>query len=156
VRVSGRSVVVTESGVGGLTIATLQARIDSDLALLLWGGNYGYALITIGANDVSALPSEAGWNSNLAYVLDAIHTWAPQARVGVALPWRRSYLAECNTLAGRIASVIGTRSWAFIGPDERIYLEGGDDGAAETADGIHPTAAFYESGVAPAWWARIR
>jgi lysophospholipase L1-like esterase len=105
--------------------------------------SYSYALITIGANDTGAVPAEAQWNSDLAYVLDAIHTWRPDIRVGVALPWVRGRLAECNTLAGRIATVVGARAWAFIGPDERVYLEGGDDGVTYTTDGTHPNAAGY-------------
>jgi lysophospholipase L1-like esterase len=143
------------AGVGGLTVATLRAQIDADLASASRrpGSTYSYALITIGANDVAALPAEAAWNANLAYVLDAIHAWAPQARVGVALPGRQGFDAECATLAARIRTVLATRSWAFEGPDEQVYLKGADNYVTNTTDGVHPTTAFYDSGVAPAWWA---
>lgn len=44
-----------------------------------------------------------------------------------------------------LPSVLSTRSsWAHPGIDERLILEGGDDGATFTADGVHPTDAGYE------------
>jgi lysophospholipase L1-like esterase len=30
---------------------------------------------------------------------------------------------------------------AHVGPDRRVYLEGGDDGVTYTSDGVHPNAA---------------
>ena len=138
-----------EAAIGGSTVATLAGRIDAVLSTRLQD-TFKWTLITIGANDVLSLPAEAAWNANLAYVLDAIHTWRPNVRVGVSLPWRRGYAAECNTLAGRIATVVTARGWAFIGPDERVLIEAGNDGATYTYDGVHWTASG-ESLMASAW-----
>jgi hypothetical protein len=155
---SGRRYEVDPANVGGHTVANMRAIIDATLASSTRkgaAGSYRGATVTIGANDVPALPDEATWNANLSYVLDAVHAWAPQIPVGVALPWRRTYDAECDVLAGRIAAVVGARTWAFVGPDERIILKGSDDGASETTDGVHPTTEVYARGIAPAWWAAL-
>lgn len=130
--------------IGGATVADLAARVASDLASrpAQDGMSYQHVLITVGANEVSTLPAEAAWKANLATVIDAINAKWPAAKVYVALPWRRNYPTECNSLATWIASVISTRgAWAFVGPDERIYLENGDNGTTYTYDGIHPNAA---------------
>jgi len=120
----------------------MAARVDADIAAR--SGDYRYALITIGANNFGgALPPQATFEADLAYTLDAIHTAWPATRLGVALPWSRTYDAQADTLATWIANVLSTRSWAFAGPDERVYLKGADDGATYTVDGVHPNAAGY-------------
>ena len=34
-------------------------------------------------------------------------------------------------------------AWAHLGPDERAFLENGDDGVTYTTEGVHPNAAGY-------------
>jgi lysophospholipase L1-like esterase len=58
--------------------------------------------------------------------------------------WRRDLDAECNTLAGWIDDIVALRSDCHVGPDERVFLENGDDGATYTGDGTHPNAAGYQ------------
>lgn len=147
---SERTIDADEASIGGSTAATLKARIDAVLAARN-RPTYKWALLTLGANDVLALPGEAAWNSDLGYTLDAIHAWMPNGKVGIAIPWRRGYGAECDILAERIRSVMVTRPWVFEGPDERVYLENGDDGATYTYDGIHGTPSGYAL-AADLWW----
>jgi hypothetical protein len=46
-----------------------------------------------------------------------------------------------NLRANWLNDVLASRSgWAFPGPDERVFLENGDDGASMTDDGVHPNA----------------
>lgn len=98
--------------------------------------------ITLGTNDLLAMPAEATIKADMASILDAIHVWSPAAQVYWAYPWRRSYTAEANTFAGYLDDVLLTRSaWAHPGPDERIWLENGDDGVTYTLDGVHYNAA---------------
>jgi lysophospholipase L1-like esterase len=129
---------------GGATIASQQALIDADLATMTAAGNIWIRsiIVNFGANDVSSLPAEATWKANLDYVLDALHVKYPNASVYVTRPWRRGFAAECNTLATWIAAELVARStWAFVGDDERVWLEGGDDGATMSVDGIHYSTA---------------
>jgi lysophospholipase L1-like esterase len=130
--------------VPGTTVADRAGTIAAEIAALAPVQNMRFILVNLGANDVSALPAEAVWQANLATVLDAMNVAYPVAKVYVMRPWRRGYAAECNTVATRIGNVLATRgAWAFVGPDERVFLENGDDGVTYTADGIHPNTAGY-------------
>lgn len=129
--------------IGGVSTEQLYARVDSDLAARPSSPEYLWVLLTLGTNDVPVLPAEAAWKTATAGILDAIHAKWPNARVGLARPWKRDATAECNTLAGWQDDVMASRPWSFHGPDERIYLENGDDGATYTTDGTHPTLAGY-------------
>lgn len=103
-----------------------------------------YVLMNFGANDVTALPSEATWTNNLTTFVEELHTYNPTAKIYIMRPWRRNYLTECNSLATWIGNVVTAHSaYCFVGPDERVFLEGGDDGASYTIDGTHPNSAGY-------------
>jgi hypothetical protein len=128
---------------GGVPITDMAALIDSDLAamrdddpcrplryILVNEINYGDY---VGAN----------YQAALEYVLDALHAKYPQAAVYVARPWRQGaeFVAPTNDWATRIGVVVAARSWAHLGHDERVWLEGGDDGATMSVDGVHYSAA---------------
>jgi lysophospholipase L1-like esterase len=131
----------------GITLSGMMARYTSDLAARgsQDGMNYRFVLLTVGVNDVVAgLPPEATWRANFATLIDAIHAKFPAAKVGIARPWERgaALQAGMNSLATWIAAEVTPRAaWAFLGPDERVYLENGDNGTTYTDDGIHPNAA---------------
>ncbi len=128
------------NAVGGRTVATGAASIDAELASAV--GTPDIILFSLGKNDVGgALPAEATWKANLAYILDAMHTKWPSASILLMRIWRRDCLANCNLIATWISDVIATRVWAGLGPDERGFLEGGDNGVTYTSDGIHPNDA---------------
>jgi lysophospholipase L1-like esterase len=127
---------------GGYTTAGYRASIDADLAAT--SGTPNYVLINIGANDVGSAMVEATVKANWDYILDAIHAKWPNAWVGCMRVWRRGFLSNCNLFDGWLATEIAARSsWAHLGPDERVFLENGDDGATYTAEGIHPNSAGY-------------
>jgi lysophospholipase L1-like esterase len=130
----------------GTTVALMQPLVDADLAAMT-GVAPSRILVNLGTNDVQALPAEATWNANLAYILDAFHAKWTSTLVYVALPWRQGYDAGCNTIAARIATVLSTRTaWAREGPDERVTIKGADNGATNTYDGVH-----YSDAGAKAW-----
>lgn len=124
-------------------MATMKALVDADIAARPADEWIGYLLFNLGVNDVAqGLPSQAVWEANLAYILDAFHAKWPNIQVYVARPWYRANPAGCDTIAGWIANVVTARAgWATLGPDERVWLEGGDDGATMTSDGTHYSAA---------------
>lgn len=136
------------AGVGGATVATGAASIVSILAAAP-AGDYSYVLVNYGANDVNSLPAQATWQADLGTILDTAHTSMPRANIYVMLPWRRGFDASCDTLATWIGNVVATRSpWAHIGPDERIWLKGADDGATNTVDGTHYSVAGHTAAAA--------
>ena len=130
----------TRYGLAGATVDVLEAAVLAGLPAE-WQ-TPRWCTINIGANDVASLPAAATWKASLTSIIDAVRAKWPNALVYVAKPWRRSYGAECTTLAGWITTVIGTySSGVYAGPDENTWLENGDDGATYTSDGIHYSAA---------------
>lgn len=113
-----------------------------------------YALINLGVNDVNGDAKDvdvlgfATWEANYGYILDAVHTKWPTTLIYLMRPGKRGdatiqdKLNRIRTIY--IPDVISTRStWAFLGPNESIFLENGDDYTTYTSDGIHPTPAGY-------------
>lgn len=137
---------------GGATVAALKASIDASLAAAI--GTPDYVFTNMGINDSAALPVEATWKTNYAYILDAFHAKWPSAIIKVAYVWAQGRDANCTTLNSWIAFVLSTRAWAAVGLDEQIVLKGSDDGATNTTDGIHPNRIGYTL-VAAAWKASM-
>jgi hypothetical protein len=122
----------------------MKALVDADIAARSSEEWIGSLLVNLGVNEASSLPSQATWEGNLAYILDAFHTRWPNIKVYVMRPWSRQDITPFNTMAGWIANVVGARaSWASVGPDERVWLEGGDNGVTMTYDGTHYSAAGH-------------
>lgn len=140
--------------VAGLTTANAKLAIDARLAIT--HGTPDYVLYNLGVNDTNGAdgitPSEADWKTNTAYILDAVHTKWPNAKVYMMKNWCRLSPNACLTLATWGATVRSTRSsWCFLGPDESVFLEGGDNGATYTSDGVHPTAPAGYTLTASQW-----
>jgi hypothetical protein len=119
------------------TLAAYLAGISAT-APLAW-------LVNVGVNDITDATSQATFETELGGILDKLHAKHASAAVLVAIPWRRGYDSQADTMAGWVANVLSTRSaWASVGLDERVTLKAGDDGATYTAsDGIHPNVAGY-------------
>lgn len=85
---------------------------------------------------------EAAFKADYAYILDAVHTRFPLASVGVNLPWARGEDVDAATAKTWIEAVLLPRAaWTFIAVDEAVTVKGADDGATNTYDGIHLSAA---------------
>lgn len=126
----------TDAGVSGSTVADWAGYINTVLSGVSITPTV--VLLNLGANDVSALPAESTWKANYQTVIDAIHSKYPLAKIYIAKAWRRGETSDCNTLAGWIDALVSSNSsFCYSGHDERGWLEGGDDGATMTTDGIH-------------------
>lgn len=125
--------------VGGRTVATAQDAIDSDLAAAV--GTPDVILFNLGKNDAGGALTEATWKTELAYILDAFHVKWASAQVYLMRPWRRDCEVNCDSMATWMEAVITSRAWCYLGPDERVWLENGDDGETYTTDGVHPNDA---------------
>lgn len=137
--------------VAGYTAADWAAAIDSHLALVT--GTANIVTINLGANDVSSLPVEATWKADMTGIIDALLAKWPSANIYIARPWRQGEDTDCDTLAGWIDDIVATyASGVYVGMDERVWLENGDNGATYTSDGIHYTADAQQV-CADAWLA---
>ena len=125
-------------GVAGYTTAQMKTKIDSDLASVT--GTADKVSINLGANDVSALPAQATWKANMTSIVDSLRAKWPNCKIYIDRPWRQSYTTECNSLATWISDIVATYpSGVYVGTDERVWLENGDNGATYTTDGTHYT-----------------
>jgi hypothetical protein len=124
-------------------ITDMAALIDSDLAAMR-NDDLCRPMQFILVNEINYSGYVgAEYQAALERVLDALHAKYPQAAVYVARPWRRgaTLVEATNDWATRIAAVVAARAWAHLGHDERVWLEGGDDGATMSSDGVHYSAA---------------
>jgi lysophospholipase L1-like esterase len=130
-------------GRAGATVASMKALVDGDLLYMPKTPAPDYLLFNLGVNDIGAgLPAEAVWEANVLYIIDAFRVRYPNVKVYLMRPWYRAHLAEANTLAGWIDVIVAARPGiAFVGPDERVWMAGNDDGATMTTDGTHYSAA---------------
>lgn len=144
--------------VSGTTVALRRASIDADLAMRDSPAP-DYILIDLGVNDMGTdlwpMPASQAkqdtWVANYQYLIDALHTKYPSARIGLMRVWRRGYTDSNNLVDDTLLPlVIAGRSWAFLGPDCRVVIENGDDGVTYTSDGIHYNAAGQVI-IAQAW-----
>jgi len=131
---------------GGWTTSDLDTYTAANIGTA--AGTPNYALINIGVNDLSAIQAttldEATWKASMPSILDDIHATHASCQIYIMRVWARTYGTECDTLAGWIADLVTLNSsFVHLGPDERVFLENGDDGATYTADGTHPNAAGY-------------
>lgn len=128
---------------GGGTSVTIESALTGQLSSRAHVADY--VLVNIGANDATAGTSEANFKTAYGSILDKCHTKWPDAKIYCMLVWVRNYLSQCNSIDTWIAAVIadGRSAWAFVGPDERVFLENGDDGVTYTGDGVHPNHAGY-------------
>lgn len=102
-----------------------------------------YVLLNWGRNDDCCATADGGaeWRARYLAVLDKIHAKWPAAKVYLMYPWSRGLDAFAASLHGYIDMVIGSRAFAFAGPDEAVWLKGADNGATMTYDGVHYSAA---------------
>lgn len=150
---AGWSEFTPRMGYAGYGVASVSAAVIA--ALAPQAAPPVAVLINVGANDIGTLPAEATWKTYLRSMLNHLIVTCANARLYIATPWRRGYAADCDTLATWIADVIGGYgSNVLAGMDERVWLEGGDDGATMTTDGIHYSVAG-EVAAAAAWAAVI-
>lgn len=136
-------------GISGGTLASVLTFVSANLAAVTRQADV--ITINFGANDVGALPAEATWKADLVTMIDLFRAKWPSVKIYVARAWRQGYATECNTLATWIAAVVATYpSNVFVGMDERVWFENGDNGATYTSDGVHYNVAA-QTAAATAW-----
>ena len=135
---------------GGWTVKeTGQAFVDTlDTDFINYHQNPAYILIGLGKNDISGVYgtlNATDWQNALGEIVDYMHAKFPQARIGIVRPWRRVENGQLDAMCDTwIPNVVNARpAFCFLGPDERVFIENGDDGVTYTGDGTHPNDAGY-------------
>lgn len=127
------------AGASGSTVNAYSVNVATHLAGLNPPDQPIHVLINLGVNDMlGGLGAQATFEANYLTIVDAVHTKWPQSKIWLSRPWARNELTDANTVATWLANVAAARSgYTFVGDDERVWLENGDDGATRTTDGIH-------------------
>lgn len=97
-------------------------------------------MYNIGVNDFVA-GTHAQWVADVEYVADAVHARWPAAIFYITKPWKSGFDSTADTYAGWVDEIVAARTFARVGDDERVWLKGADNGATNTTDGIHYSAA---------------
>lgn len=127
----------TRHATGGWTIANLDADLAATLGAIV--GTPTHILIDIGINDTAT--GEAAFKASMDSINTQLQAKWSTVPIYWALQWKRAFdpTAMNTWITARVAATPGT----YIGPDETILLEGGDDGATYTTDGTHPNDAGF-------------
>jgi lysophospholipase L1-like esterase len=145
-------------GVNGATSADMAARVAADIVTV-----NGYApinppaeiIVNLGANDVAdAGFTKAAYKANMNAIIQALHAAIPAANIRITKIWRRNYAVNYGMCNDAIDELYTANAWLKTGIDETLILPGGDDGATNTDDGIHPNATGYAL-ITAAWVAVI-
>jgi lysophospholipase L1-like esterase len=111
-------------------------------------------LLNLGVNDSlipASFPTQAVWQAAYLSIIDWVRVWYPTAPCYVMRWWsRNATVGHDNTEASWIDTLITLRPLCFLGPDERVFLKGSDNGATNTYDGTHMGTAGHLA-VAAAW-----
>lgn len=94
---------------GGFTTAQMQALIDADIAAMTYTPDS--VVYNLGANDTAG---DATWITNTAYILDAMHTAWPTARIYVVDTYVDGSAVLNASLTAARATVCSTRSFCTI------------------------------------------
>jgi len=130
-------------GRSGKTVANWATLISTHLTYAI--GTPDYVCINLGTNDLPLSPVEATWKADYLTIIDALHAKWPLAVIKLMRPWQRGYNAEADTMAGWIDDLVAARpAFVLLGPDERDFLEAGNDGVTYTVEGLHPNALGYD------------
>jgi hypothetical protein len=119
----------------------MKDEIDANLGDV--SGTVTRIAINLGVNEIiTTLPAEATWKADYTSIIDSLRAKWPTAEIWLAKPWAQGEGANSDTIAGWIDDIVGGYvSGVAVGPDERTWLENGDDGATYTTDGVHYSSA---------------
>ena len=137
-------------GISGITIEGMYARVDSDISAMAGYADPVAICINLGVNNVGTYPN-ANFVPYYEYIINAYHTRFPTSKIYCARVWRQGYDSNCDSYDNiYLPQIVSDLPFVQYGPDERIVLKGSDNGATNTYDGIHPSAAG-ESDMAAGW-----
>jgi lysophospholipase L1-like esterase len=146
-------------GIGGYKVAQMLAYATTHLPNETQTPHY--ITINLGINDTAgALPINGDqWKADYGALLDLLHAKWPDAKIGLMRVGKRTVDANVITAITSmddvwIPQLIAARPYCFLGPDERVFLEAGDDYASLTVEGVHPNHAGHVE-TANQWYAAI-
>lgn len=112
-------------------VVAMEPNNPVTVVCLSWGKNAW-------KDDSWALLTQESWTADYLTIIDTIIGKWPQVRIFLTRPWSRGRGERVTIIADWIAAIVSLRpANCFLGDDERIWLEGGDDGVTNSTDGTH-------------------
>jgi lysophospholipase L1-like esterase len=138
---TGTKLQYTNAAQAGRGIVLAAPIIDATLAPAVVNTDYPTVICNLGVNDFVGMPAQSVIEAAYLTIIDATKAKWPNVKMWLARPWKLGFDAAADLMAGYIANVQAQRSsFVSLGPDERVFIKGADNGASETVDGIHPSA----------------
>jgi lysophospholipase L1-like esterase len=131
----------TQIGISGITTALMAARCDADIVSMAGIQSPREIIINLGANDVNGSALADDFETNTRYIVNAYHTAFPLSNIRLTKIWKRGAAVAVAAANVIISAIYLDYTWLKPGIDEALFLEGGDDGATYTTDGVHPNVA---------------
>lgn len=143
----------TRSATNNISLDTYANEITTRIALYNYIQDCPHVLVNLGINGVIGA-GEAATKADFQTIINACVSRWPACKVYLTKIWNRATAdADLNTFAGWIDDLVSANPTnVFVGIDERTVIEGGDDGATNTTDGTHYSAAGATA-AAVAWQA---
>lgn len=136
-------------GVGSQTVATYLALLQAQgfPATTVWSAtNPPFAvLINLGVNEsiLGMVPTQLQWTTDYLALIDLVRSSWPTAPIYIMQWWAAGHNADADTMDAWIPAIVAARPNCFLGPDERIWSKGADNGATMTYDGTHQSVAGH-------------
>lgn len=124
-------------GNSGTSSINWAANIAATLALQT--SIHVVVLCNVGVLDVAT--PQATYIANMQSVMDACAARWPSLTFYCMRPWRQGQDAFATTIHGWIDTLVASRPFAALGPDEAVWMKGADNGATMSNDGLHYSAA---------------
>ena len=121
-------------------------------------------LINLGINDsfLNVITTQATWQTNYLAIIDLVRARWPTAPIYVMRWWATGFAgsgagaaADADTMDAWVPAMIALRANVYLGPDERVWLKGADNGVTNCYDGIHQNSAGIVA-TAAAWKAVLQ
>lgn len=132
----------------GYDIGEAAAAIDADLASHSFSSDVHQYIFFINYGIVRADDeTEANFKSNYQYVIDALQAKFPGCIIFLTYPAAGTVPTRHAIIEPWIDTLIAGETNVYAGDDESVWLEGGDDFATNTYDGVHYSAAGHAAKV---------
>jgi lysophospholipase L1-like esterase len=133
------------AGTAGIGLEAYAAAIATNIALWGYADKPKKVIINLGMNNMSGVGGavfvEATNKASFQTIITAIRAAWPDCQIYIVKPWGRGYDASSATMAGWIDTIIAANPGCYAGFSEAVLIKAGDDGTANTTDGVHYSAA---------------
>jgi hypothetical protein len=141
---------------GGQDLSEAVGWIDDRISYHTLNPNVDKYIFFINFGIIEAVgETEANFESNYLYIIDALRVKFPGCIIFLTYPWSANDPTRGATIKPYINDVIAARTGVYAGDDEGVWAENGDNGATMYYDGLHYATPTGQAGKVVALLARL-